>query len=90
MAGTTRTTIALPDDLLEQVDSAVHDGVAPSRNALVARALRHELAAQRRAAIDASFSGMAGDDDYQAEALAVAEAFAAADSEAFRLAEQAR
>ena len=90
MAGSTRTTIALPDDGLAEVDGAVHDGQAPSRNAFVVRALRHELAAQKRAAVDAAFVAMAGDRAYQEEARKIAEEFAVADAEAFRLAEHTR
>jgi metal-responsive CopG/Arc/MetJ family transcriptional regulator len=88
VAGSTRTTVSLPDELLEAIDSAVHDGKAPSRNAFVALALRHELAAQKRAATDAAFADMAGDGAYQTEALAITAEFAGADAEAFRLAEQ--
>ena len=82
-----RTTFALPADLLAAVDQAVQAGHARSRNALVAMALERELAAQRRAAIDAAFAAMAEDPAYHAEVQAMTDAFAQADWEAFRLAE---
>jgi hypothetical protein len=53
-------------------------------------ALRRELAAQERAAIDAAFAAMADDPAYHAEARELAAAFAAADWEALRLAEEGR
>ncbi len=87
MEKTVRTTLALPADLLERVDSAVREGRARSRNAFVAAALRRQLAAEEAAVIDAAFAAMADDEEYQAEARALAEEFAVADWEALRLAE---
>lgn len=87
---TVRTTVALPVDLLEAVDQAVRAGKARSRNELVTMALRRELAAQQRAAIDAAFAAMADDSVYHAEARELATEFAAADWETLRLAEEAR
>ena len=87
---TVRTTLALPADLLEAVDQAVRAGKARSRNELVAMALQRELAAQQRAAIDAAFVAMADDPVYHVEARELATAFATADWEALRLAEEAR
>jgi metal-responsive CopG/Arc/MetJ family transcriptional regulator len=86
-ARTIRTTLALPAELLAAADQAVRAGKARSRNELVATALRHELAAQERAAIDAAFLAMADDAEYQAEAKAIAAEFGAADWEALRRAE---
>lgn len=88
MLGTVRTTIALPADLLAAADRAVKDGRARSRNELLATALRRELAAQRRAEIDAAFAEMATDAEYQAEALAMAEEFVTAEWEEFRRQEE--
>jgi metal-responsive CopG/Arc/MetJ family transcriptional regulator len=84
---TVRTTIALPAELLAAVDQAVQAGKARSRNELVTMALRHELAAQQRAAIDAAFAEMSQDPAYQAEAQQISTEFAAMDWEAWRLAE---
>ena len=64
----TRTTVALPKELLEAVDRAVDSGLAKSRNDLLAAAVRQYLAEQRRAAIDTAFAGMASDTEYLAEA----------------------
>jgi metal-responsive CopG/Arc/MetJ family transcriptional regulator len=84
---TVRTTLALPVELLAAVDQAIRAGHARSRNELVTMALRRELAAQQRAMIDAAFAAMAEDPTYQTEAQVVADAFAQADWEALRLAE---
>jgi metal-responsive CopG/Arc/MetJ family transcriptional regulator len=80
-----RTTVALPADLVAAADRAVREGRASSRSALLATALRNELAALERAAVDAAFATMADDPVYQAEAAAIADEFAAADWEALRL-----
>jgi metal-responsive CopG/Arc/MetJ family transcriptional regulator len=87
---TVRTTFTLPADLLEAMDRAVREGNARSRNELITTALRRELAAQERAAIDTAFAAMADDPVYHAEAREVATAFTAADWEAMRLAEEGR
>jgi hypothetical protein len=55
-----------------------------SRNDLLEEALRHQLTAFPRAAIDAEFAQMASDRDYQEEAVQIAEDFANADWEALR------
>ncbi len=85
-----RTTIALPPTLLEAVDRAVARGLARSRGDLLSRALRREIAAQRRADVDAAFAAMADDPDYQVEAVRIAREFAPSDWEALRLAERRR
>jgi metal-responsive CopG/Arc/MetJ family transcriptional regulator len=82
-----RTTVALPAELLEAAEDAVRLGQAKSRNELLARSLRRELAALERAAIDAGFAGMADDAEYQAEAQRIAGQFAASDWEAFQAGE---
>ena len=81
-----RTTITLPADLVDAADQAVRAGKARSRNELLVTALRHELAAQRRAEIDADFAAMADDLELQAEAEQIEREFASADDEARRLA----
>lgn len=87
---TIRTTITLPADLVEAADQAVRAGKARNRNDLLVMALRHELAAQRRAQIDADLAAMANDVELQAEAAQIEREFAAADDEALRLADSAR
>lgn len=89
-AGMTRTTLALPTDLLDQVDQAVREGKARSRNAFVAAAISRDLAAQEEAEIDADFALMATDEDYQAEAARISAEFAVADWEAFQIGESAQ
>ncbi len=86
-AKTVRTTLALPADLLEAADKAVRDGKVRSRNELVAAALRRELAARRRAEIDASFADMAHDAEYRKEVLLLEQEFAHASWEAFQIGE---
>jgi metal-responsive CopG/Arc/MetJ family transcriptional regulator len=85
-----RTTVALSVDLLEEMDALVREGKAESRNDFVEKALRKQLAASRRAAIDAEFAQMATDRVYQGEAVQVAEAFAEADWEALQAIEKDR
>jgi len=82
-----RTTVTLPSNLLADVDQAVKEGRFRSRNELIAKAIRRELAAQKRSEIDAEFAKMADDEDYRAEAEAIAAEFAAADWEASRQSE---
>jgi len=83
-----RTTVALSADLLEAMDAVVRQGEADSRNDFLERALRSELAASRRAAIDAEFAEMANDRSYKREALQVVEEFADADWEALQAGER--
>ena len=83
----TRTTIALPKDLLGAVDRAIDEGKARTRNEFVATAVQHELDALERAAIDEAFAEMASDSDYAAEAEQIAREFASADWEALRTGE---
>lgn len=84
---TIRTTLTLPVELLEAADRAVSEGKAKSRNQFVARAIRNELAAQKRAEIDAEFAEMADDTEYQLEAEIINQEFAQSDWEALRLGE---
>ncbi|PSB02425.1 CopG family transcriptional regulator [Merismopedia glauca CCAP 1448/3] len=84
---TVRTTLTLPSELLKDTDLAVSQGKAKSRNDFVAQALRHELAALRRAEIDAAFAPMADDAEYQAEALQIEAELATASWEALQLEE---
>lgn len=81
---TARTTVTLPKALLEAADREVRRGAATTRNALIARALRHELAAARRKEIDATYAQLADDAEAKAQSLQVAEEFSQADWEALR------
>ena len=84
---TIRTTLTLPVELLEATDRAISEGKAKSRNQFVARAIRNELAAQKRAEIDAEFAEMANDTEYQLEAEIINQEFAQSDWEALQLGE---
>ena len=86
-AAKVRTTVAIAENLLRAVDAAVEQGSAKSRNEFVALALRNQLAAWRRRAIDAAFAEMATDPIYQREALEIADELGAADWESFQIAE---
>ena len=79
-----RTTVSLPGELLEDVDRAVREGWARSRNELLGVALRREISAMERARIDEAFGPMAEDPAYGEEAETVAEEFDAASWEALR------
>ena len=83
-------TIALPEDLLAAVDRSVREGLAASRSAWIADALRRQLAAHERAAVDAAFAEMATDGGYGHEAEVIHSEFASASWEAFRLGEPGR
>ena len=83
--GKIRTTLALPAELLKATDKAVREGKARSRNEFVAEALRRELAARRRAEIDAEIAEMANDPEYRRESEQIMAEFANADSETARM-----
>ena len=87
-AGSVRTTITLPADLIEQVDRIVQEGHVRSRNELFLSALRHELAARERAEIDAQFAGMEDDVEAQEEAIMIAEEAAVGSWEALLIGER--
>ena len=76
IAKTICTTLTLPAELLEQTDLAVEQGKAKSRNEFIAQALRRELAAHKRAEIDAALAEMASNPEYQAEVLRMEAEFA--------------
>lgn len=78
------TTFNLPSDLLAATDQAVQSGKAKSRDDFVAIALRHELAALKRAEIDTALAEMANDPDYQSEVLQMEAEFANAQWEALQ------
>ncbi|MBK1988146.1 CopG family transcriptional regulator [Sphaerospermopsis aphanizomenoides BCCUSP55] len=86
-AETIRTTLTIPKELLEATDKAVLEGKAKSRNDFVVKALKRELAAQKRAEIDAALAEMTRDPDYQAEVLKMEAEFAPAQWEALQLGE---
>jgi metal-responsive CopG/Arc/MetJ family transcriptional regulator len=84
---TIEAKINLPANLLEATDKAVNQGKAKSRDEFIMRAIRRELAALKRAEIDAALAEMARDPEYQAEVLQMEAEFATASWEALKLAE---
>ncbi|PSF35214.1 CopG family transcriptional regulator [Aphanothece hegewaldii CCALA 016] len=85
---TTRTTLTLPTKLLEATDQLVIQGKVKSRNEFIAKAIKNELAALKRAEIDAELAEMAQDPEYQALVLQLDAEFALASWEAFQLGEK--
>jgi len=84
---TTRTTVALPADLLRGIDAVVRSGRAATRNEFLATAIRRELDRIRREAVDREFEAMANDPLYQREAREISDEYRFADSQALRVAE---
>ncbi|MBE9204918.1 ribbon-helix-helix domain-containing protein (plasmid) [Synechocystis sp. B12] len=84
---TVRTTLAIPAELLAETDRIVSEGKVRSRNQFIAQALEHEIAALKRAEIDAALAEMAQDQEYQAEVLQIEREFANASWEALLLEE---
>lgn len=78
-----RTTVALPDRVLKEIDEAVSRGVASSRNEWLTKAAQRELRREREAEIDAAFRRMGEDEEYKREAEQVARDFEAIDREAW-------
>lgn len=83
-----RTTIALPEELLRGVDAVVKAGRTATRNEFFAAAVRRELERLRREAVDSEFEAMANDPVYQREAVEISEEYAISDWQALRVAER--
>jgi Arc/MetJ-type ribon-helix-helix transcriptional regulator len=62
----TQIAVRLPDELVEFVDRLVRDGRAPSRAAVVSRALHRELRRETAARDAAILAGSDADDDMDA------------------------
>ena len=77
-----RTTLSLPADLLGSIDEITKQGQIKSRNEFVSRAIRRELAWQKRQKIDAALVEMAQDPEYQATVRQMDAEFATASWEA--------
>ena len=84
---TTRTTVALPTDLIRGVDAAVARGFAATRNEFLATAVRRELERLQRQAVDEAFEAMADDPLYRREAERSADEYRLSDWQALRVAE---
>lgn len=83
----TRTTVALPDDLLRGIDAVVSSGRSATRNEFLATAIRRELERIRREAVDREFEAMADDPLYQRDAREISDEYRVADWQALRVAE---
>jgi metal-responsive CopG/Arc/MetJ family transcriptional regulator len=79
--------VGISPDLLAATDKAIQQGKAKNRSELIARGLRRELAALKRAEIDVQLAEMVNDVDYQKEVLQMEAEFATAQWEALKLAE---
>ncbi len=80
-----RTTISLPEDLLEAVEREVRDGKAVSRNELLRDALAAELWRREQQAIDDAIREAVRDPEYIAEAEQIMKEFESADSETAKM-----
>ena len=85
-----RTTVDLPESLLQRSKQVLSWGAARSRNALIEQALKEYLDKLERERIDDQFARMAQDEHYQAVNIQIAEAFGKADWEAFSICEGER
>jgi hypothetical protein len=85
-----RTTVTLPENLYEEARSVVNKKAVPadSINGLFISAIRAYLRLIQRKQIDAQFSAMSEDTEYQKEAGRIAEEFSPSDWEAFARAEK--
>ena len=87
MSSKTRTTLSLPDKLLQATDELIAKGKVKSRNEFIAGAIALRLKALEKEEIDAEFAEMANDTEYKKEALQIEAEFAAASWEALKMEE---
>ncbi len=85
-----RTTVSLPESLYQEARSFVRNRVSPagSVNSFFVAAISAYVKLIRRKQIDAKFSAMAEDCDYQNEAKLISEEFSQSDWEAFERVEK--
>lgn len=81
---TRKATFSLHEDVLAGVDEAMAQGAAPSKNALVERALVKELKELRRQALRALYEEAARDPLFLKDIDDVQSAFESADAETAR------
>ena len=79
-----RTTVAVPRELLGEVDNLIDQGRVKSRNSFIVKALESELKRLRSEEIDRAFAEMATDEEFKKESLMIAAEFSSADWEALR------
>lgn len=80
-----KATFSIRRDLLDAVAAAVAQGAAPSKNALIEQALRHELRALRQHALATQWAQAASDPLFLKDVKETHEAFSAADAESAEL-----
>ncbi|MHB8731883.1 MAG: hypothetical protein ACYDAB_08855 [bacterium] len=78
-------TFSIQKTLLDDLAAAVEQGAAPSKNALIERALRHELRFIQRRVLRARWTEAAKDPNFLRDIEETTESFAAADTEATEL-----
>ena len=78
------TTVRVPRNVYEQARNVIERGQAASFNDLVVQAIEEKVHRLTEAEIDAAFSQMAGDADYQRSAVAMATEFEKSDWEALQ------
>ena len=85
-----RTTVSLPESLFEEARTFVRERVGPAEtmNSFFVAAVHAYVKLIRRKQIDAKFSTMAEDRDYQKEAKLISEEFSQSDWEAFERVEK--
>ncbi len=76
-----RTTVTIPDALVDKVDALVGHNGFTTRNQLIVEALQHWVELKQEEVIDNEFAQMAEDSDYIAETLAIESEFEESDSE---------
>ena len=79
-----KATFSLPEDVLESIGEAVAQGAAPSKNALVQRAIVKELRLARQRALQQRWEEAARDPLFRRDVAEVEAAFSAADAETAR------
>ena len=82
-----QTTLRLPDSLYRRAKELVARERSRSVNEFIVNALAAYVKAKERRTIDDAFAAMKDDDDYQREAVSVAEEFLTSDLEAARVAD---
>jgi hypothetical protein len=82
-----QTTLRLPGSLYGRAKELVARERSRSMNEFIVNALAAYVKAKERRTIDDAFAAMKDDDDYQREALSIAEEFLTSDLEAARIAD---
>ncbi|MEL6581496.1 MAG: ribbon-helix-helix domain-containing protein [Cyanobacteria bacterium J06607_15] len=76
-----RTTITIPNNLVEKVDMLIEQHDLPSRNQFIIEALELKVREMENREIDREFALMASDAEYQSETLQLEQEFVHTDRE---------